>query len=46
MDGAEPVLTAAAVCYDKRVQDVAEAFPASLAIALRKIAAANSATAA
>jgi len=43
MDGAEPVLTTAAVSYDKRVQDAAEAFPASLAIALRKIAAANSA---
>jgi hypothetical protein len=39
--GAESLLSVAGLSYDERVQDAAEAFPAALATALRKIAAAQ-----
>jgi hypothetical protein len=40
MDGVVSLLTVAGVRYDKRVRDAADAFPATLAAALRKIVAA------
>jgi hypothetical protein len=40
MDGAESLLTVAGLSYDKRIVDAADAFPAALAAALRKIVAA------
>jgi hypothetical protein len=40
MDEVESLLTVAGLSYDKRVVDAADAFPAALAAALRKIVAA------